>query len=136
MLSDRPQLISNYFKQLFAQVTNPPLDGIREEIVTDISLSLGQDRNIFDITEEQCHKLKIQNPVISNADLEKLNISIKHFKAETILIHYPKHKGVNGLEDALEKLIVSVEKAIDSGANIIILSDRGVNQENAPFLHC
>ena len=134
VLSDRPQLISNYFKQLFAQVTNPPLDGIREEIVTDISLSLGQDRNVFDITEEQCHKLKIQNPVISNADLEKIrNISIKHFKAETILIHYPKLKGVNGLEDALERLVTSVEKAIDSGVNIIILSDRGVNQENAPI---
>ncbi len=134
VLSDRPQLISNYFKQLFAQVTNPPLDGIREEIVTDISLSLGQDRNVFEITEEQCHKLKIQNPVISNADLEKIrNISIKHFKAETILMHYPKQKGVNGLEEALEGLITSVTKAVDSGVNIIILSDRGVNQEHAPI---
>ena len=72
VLSDRPQLISNYFKQLFAQVTNPPLDGIREEIVTDISLNLGKDRNIFSITERQCRKLRIQNPVISNADLEKI----------------------------------------------------------------
>jgi len=85
VLSDRPQLISNYFKQLFAQVTNPPLDGIREEIVTDISLSLGKDRNIFSITERQCRKLKIQNPVISNADLEKIrNISI-----EILLLNLP-----------------------------------------------
>ena len=91
VLSDRPQLISNYFKQLFAQVTNPPLDGIREEIVTDISLNLGKDRNIFSITDRQCRKLKIQNPVISNADLEKIrNIDVESFKTATIQILYPK----------------------------------------------
>ncbi|HRA71582.1 MAG TPA: glutamate synthase central domain-containing protein, partial [Flavobacterium sp.] len=89
VLSDRPQLIANYFKQLFAQVTNPPLDGIREEIVTDISLALGQDRNIFDISSKQCRKLRIQNPVISNKDLEKIRaISIDHFHAETFEILY------------------------------------------------
>ena len=134
VLSDRPQLISNYFKQLFAQVTNPPLDGIREEIVTDISLSLGKDRNIFSITDRQCRKLKIQNPVISNADLEKIrNISIESFKAETIEMLYPKEKGLNGLEDALEDIIVQIEKALLRKTNIIILSDRGVNKEFAPI---
>ncbi|WP_242120825.1 glutamate synthase large subunit [Aestuariivivens sediminicola] len=134
VLSDRPQLISNYFKQLFAQVTNPPLDGIREEIVTDISLNLGKDRNIFSITERQCRKLRIQNPVISNADLEKIRtIQIESFKAETIHILYPKAQGLNGLEDALEDIIKQVEKAIENKVNIIILSDRGVNQEFAPI---
>ncbi len=134
VLSDRPQLISNYFKQLFAQVTNPPLDGIREEIVTDISLSLGEDRNIFDITEKQCRKLKIQNPVISNGDLEKIrNISVDGFKSETIQMLYAKDKGLNGLEDALDAIIVKIEKALLRGTNIIILSDRGVNKEFAPI---
>ena len=134
VLSNKPQLISNYFKQLFAQVTNPPLDGIREEIVTDISLALGQDRNIFDISKKQCRKLRIQNPVISNEDLEKIrNISVDNFKAETIEILYPKLKGLNGLEDALENIIVQITKAIDRGTNIIILSDRGVNKEFAPI---
>ena len=134
VLSNKPQLISNYFKQLFAQVTNPPLDGIREEIVTDISLALGQDRNIFDISKKQCRKLRIQNPVISNEDLEKIrNISVDNFKAETIEILYPKEKGLNGLEDALENIIVQITKAIDRGTNIIILSDRGVNKEFAPI---
>jgi glutamate synthase (ferredoxin) len=134
VLSDRPQLISNYFKQLFAQVTNPPLDGIREEIVTDISLSLGKDRNIFSITERQCRKLKIQNPVISNTDLEKIrNISVESFKAETIEMLYSKSKGLNGLEDALDAIIVKIEKALERGTNIIILSDRGVNKEFAPI---
>ncbi|SEP94168.1 glutamate synthase (NADH) large subunit [Hyunsoonleella jejuensis] len=134
VLSDRPQLISNYFKQLFAQVTNPPLDGIREEIVTDISLNLGKDRNIFSITERQCRKLRIQNPVISNADLEKIRtIKIESFKAETIQMLYPKAQGMNGLEDALDAIIVQIEKALERKTNIIILSDRGVNQEFAPI---
>jgi glutamate synthase (NADPH/NADH) large chain len=134
VLSDRPQLISNYFKQLFAQVTNPPLDGIREEIVTDISLSLGKDRNIFSITERQCRKLKIQNPVISNTDLEKIRaIDIDSFKAKTIQILYPKAQGLNGLEDALESVITQIVKALENNNNIIILSDRGVNQELAPI---
>ncbi|MDN3619125.1 glutamate synthase large subunit [Polaribacter undariae] len=134
VLSDRPQLISNYFKQLFAQVTNPPLDGIREEIVTDISLNLGKDRNIFSITNRQCRKLRIQNPVISNADLEKIrNIDIESFKAKTIEILYPKAQGLNGLEDALDAIVIQVEKAIEEKNNIIILSDRGVNQEFAPI---
>jgi glutamate synthase (ferredoxin) len=134
VLSDRPQLISNYFKQLFAQVTNPPLDGIREEIVTDISLNLGKDRNIFSITDRQCRKLRIQNPVISNADLEKIrSIDIESFKAETIQILYSKAQGLNGLEDALDSIIVQVEKALAAKTNIIILSDRGVSQELAPI---
>ncbi len=134
VLSDKPQLISNYFKQLFAQVTNPPLDGIREEIVTDISLNLGKDRNIFSITERQCRKLRIQNPVISNADLEKIrSISIESFKAETIEMLYQKAHGLNGLEDALEEIIVQITKALDRGTNIIILSDRGVNKTFAPI---
>ena len=134
VLSDRPQLISNYFKQLFAQVTNPPLDGIREEIVTDISLNLGKDRNIFSITERQCRKLRIQNPVISNADLEKIRfIDIESFKAETIQILYTKSKGLNGLEDALDNIVVQVEKALEKKNNIIILSDRGISQKLAPI---
>jgi glutamate synthase (NADPH) large chain len=134
VLSDRPQLIPNYFKQLFAQVTNPPLDGIREEIVTDIALNLGQDRNIFDITSKQCRKLRIQNPVISNGDLEKIRtISIDNFKAETFGILYPKLEGMNGLENALDAIIVQITKAVERGTNIIILSDRGVNKEFAPI---
>ncbi|WP_248724365.1 glutamate synthase large subunit [Seonamhaeicola sp. ML3] len=134
VLSDRPQLISNYFKQLFAQVTNPPLDGIREEIVTDISLNLGKDRNIFSITERQCRKLRIQNPVISNGDLEKIRtIQVESFKAETIQMLYPKAQGLNGLEDALEDIVRQVEKALDRKTNIIILSDRGVNKDFAPI---
>jgi glutamate synthase (ferredoxin) len=134
VLSDRPQLIPNYFKQLFAQVTNPPLDGIREEVVTDISLALGHDKNIFEIIPEQCNKLRIKNPVISNNDLEKIrNIDVNGFKAETIAILYDKNKGVNGLEDALDQIIIKITKALEQGVNIIILSDRGAKKGAAPI---
>ncbi|UAB76003.1 glutamate synthase large subunit [Mesoflavibacter sp. SCSIO 43206] len=135
ILSQKPQLIYNYFKQLFAQVTNPPLDGIREKLITDISLTLGSDTNIFKINEDQCRKLKIQNPVISKHDLDK----IKNYKnnpdfvVSTISMLYEVDKGLNGLEAALEDLVNQASKAIDKGGNIIILSDRGVNKKLAPI---
>lgn len=135
ILSQKPQLIYNYFKQLFAQVTNPPLDGIREKLITDISLTLGSDTNIFKINEDQCRKLKIQNPVISKHDLDK----IKNYKnnpdfvVSTISMLYEVDKGLNELEAALEDLVKQASKAIDKGGNIIILSDRGVNKKLAPI---
>ena len=134
VLSDQPQLLYNYFKQLFAQVTNPPLDGIREEIITDISLAIGGDFNIFDIEPKHCKKLKIQNPVISNEDLDKIrNIDHVDFKSFTISTLYEIEKGVNGLERALEKCIKTTFKAISEGCNIIIISDRGVTDKLAPI---
>ena len=135
VLSDRPQLLYNYFKQLFAQVTNPPLDGIREELITDISLTLGSDRNIFDITELNCRKLKIQNPVISKEDLDKIKNydASPDYKVVSIPILYNIARGHNGLEEALENNLRESEKAIDEGANIIILSDRNSDKDRAPI---
>ena len=134
VLSKRPQLLYNYFKQLFAQVTNPPLDGIREEIVTDTSLLIGNSFNIFEVIPEHAKKLQIQNPVISNADLYKIkNIHHPDFKAVSINTLYELKKGLNGLEHTLEDIIKDVEEAIDAGANIIILSDRSVNKTMAPI---
>ncbi|WP_338408515.1 glutamate synthase large subunit [uncultured Flavobacterium sp.] len=134
ILSDQPQLLYNYFKQLFAQVTNPPLDGIREEIITDISLAIGGDYNIFDIAPKHCKKLKIQNPVISNEDLDKIsNINHPDFKSTTISTLYEIEKGVNGLERALEKCVNATFKAVSEGCNIVILSDRSVSEKMAPI---
>jgi len=134
VLSDQPQLLYNYFKQLFAQVTNPPLDGIREEIITDISLAIGGDFNIFDIESKHCKKLKIQNPVISNEDLDKIrNISHTDFKSVTISTLYEIEKGVNGLERALEQCVYETFKAVSEDCNIVILSDRGVSDKYAPI---
>ncbi len=134
ILSERPQLIYNYFKQLFAQVTNPPLDGIREELITDISLTLGSDHNIFDINEKHCNKLKIQNPVISKEDLDKIKTYRgKGFKSTSVSMLYNINRGLNGLEDALAILLKNVSEAIDEGTNIIILSDRNVSKHRAPI---
>lgn len=135
VLSERPQLIYNYFKQLFAQVTNPPLDGIREELITDISLTLGSDVNIFDINEDQCRKLKIQNPVISKHDLDKIKNYDNNpdFKVATIPILYEVNRGLNELEKALINIVKYASKVIDDGFNIIILSDRNVSKELAPI---
>ena len=135
ILSDRPQLIYNYFKQLFAQVTNPPLDGIREELITDISLTLGSDHNIFEFSELHCRKLKIKNPVISKEDLDKIKNydASPDYKVVSIAMLYDIDKGHNGLEDALESILIQAEQAIDEGANIIILSDRNVSKEKAPI---
>jgi len=135
VLSERPQLIYNYFKQLFAQVTNPPLDGIREELITDISLTLGTDLNFFEITELHCRKLKIQNPVISKEDLDKIKNydASPDYKVVTIPILYDVQRGHNGLEDALDSVLAQASGAIDDDANIIILSDRFMSKEKAPI---
>ncbi len=135
VLSERPQLIYNYFKQLFAQVTNPPLDGIREELITDISLTLGSDHNIFDFTELHCRKLKIQNPVISKEDLDKIKNydASPDYKVVSIPILYDIARGYNALEEGLDAVLDQASMAIDEGANIIILSDRNVNKEKAPI---
>ena len=134
-LGERPQLIYNYFKQLFAQVTNPPLDGIREELITDISLTLGSDHNIFDSTELHCRKLKIQNPVISTEDLDKIkNYDVSpDYKVLSISTLYEIEKGHNGLEDALASILKQASKSVDEETNIIILSDRNVSDSQAPI---
>lgn len=135
VLSERPQLIYNYFKQLFAQVTNPPLDGIREELICDISLTLGSDHNIFDVNPRHCRKLKIQNPVISKEDLDKIKSFGQHpdFKVVSIPMLYEISRGHNGLEEALEKILIKAAEAVDQGASILILSDRNTDKNLAPI---
>ena len=130
VLSTKPQLLFNYFKQLFAQVTNPPLDGIREEIVTDTGLGIGSDFNIFDIVPDHCKKLKINNPIISNEDLDKIRfIKNKNFKTASVSALYDVIKGHNGIEEALDKMVKDVNSYVDQGYNIIIISDRGVSKD-------
>ncbi len=134
ILSNKPQLLYNYFKQLFAQVTNPPLDGIREEIITDISLSIGEEHNIFDLNSDHAKKLKIQNPVISNEDLDKIKFLKHHdFKTKSISALYEVEKGHNGIENRLNAIVNEVATAIDNCYNIIILSDRGTSDKLAPI---
>ena len=134
VFSQKPQLIYNYFKQLFAQVTNPPLDGIREELITDISMAVGADYNLFEVNAEHCRKLRIKNPIISKEDLEKIKTyDNPDFQSETISILYEVKQGLNALEDALEAIIDKVERAVNEGKRIIILSDRGTTADLAPI---
>tara|TARA_B100001173_G_scaffold312422_1_gene333577 strand:+ start:107 stop:3832 length:3726 start_codon:yes stop_codon:yes gene_type:complete len=134
VLSEKPQLLFNYFKQLFAQVTNPPLDGIREEIVTDISLTLGKEFNLFDVSPKHAKKLFIENPIISNEDLDKISsLKKNHFKASKVSILYEVDMGFNGLEISLNDIVSKIEIEISNGSNIIILSDRGVSPTLAPI---
>ena len=110
VLSKKPQLLYNYFKQLFAQVTNPPLDGVREEIITDTSLSIGKNHNIFEVTEEHCLNLNINNPIISNEDLAKIkHIKHKNFKSESISCLYKSKSGHNGIEESLDNIVSKIE---------------------------
>ncbi len=134
VLSERPQLIYNYFKQLFAQVTNPPLDGIREELITDLSLTLGGDTNLMEITPDYCKKIRMQNPVISKEDLDKIkNFDHPDFQSTSIPILYKIDQGLNGLEAALEEMLKTAAKVIEQGKTILILSDRGVDETMAPI---
>ena len=126
VLSERTHPLFNYFKQLFAQVTNPPIDAIREEIVTSTSVYIGKDGNILEEQPENCKVLKIKHPILTNTDILKLkNINKPGFKSAVVPIVY--YKGIN-IEKAIEQVFVDVDKAYKDGANIIILSDRGVDE--------
>ena len=128
VLSNRHQPLFNYFKQLFAQVTNPPIDSIREKIVTSTTVYLGKDGNVLEEKPENCKNLKINNPILTNIDLLKIkNMKVEGFKVETIPITYYKNTSI---EKAIDHIFVEVDRAHREGANIIILSDRGVDENH------
>ncbi|MDP4091907.1 MAG: glutamate synthase large subunit [Bacillota bacterium] len=134
VLSNRPQLLYEYFKQLFAQVTNPPIDALREEIVTSSEVLIGSEGNLLNPTPESCRQIKLKTPIIDNDELAKLkNINIPGFKSITLPILYKVSEDGAGLEKALSELYQATNKAIREGVNIIILSDRGINEEYAPI---
>jgi glutamate synthase domain-containing protein 2/glutamate synthase domain-containing protein 1/glutamate synthase domain-containing protein 3 len=125
VLSDQAPPLFSYFKQLFAQVTNPPIDPIREEIVMSLSTSLGTERNLFDETPEHAHKLELDQPVLLNRELETLrHISNEVFSSRTLDITWKVSEGPEGLTDALTRVCEQAHEAIAEGVNIIILSDR------------
>ena len=127
VLSDKPQLLYNYFKQLFAQVTNPPIDCIREEIVTSAETTIGSERNLLDPKPESCRLIELKTPILTNEELAKLQyISEPGFKAITLPIIFKASEGAPGMEETLQALCRDASRAIQEGANILILSDRGV----------
>ncbi|MDX1961816.1 MAG: glutamate synthase large subunit [Pirellulales bacterium] len=134
VLSNRPQLLYNYFKQLFAQVTNPPLDAIREEIITMMITTIGSEGNLMTETPEQCHLLRLEIPILSNAELAKIrHYSDQRLRNQTFSILFPKSSGAAGMRQRLQELRTEVSAAIQAGVSIIILSDRGVNRDLVPI---
>ncbi len=137
VLSDRPQLLYNYFKQLFAQVTNPPVDCIREEIIMSMETSFGSDHNLLEPTPLSARQIKLHSPIMKNEELEQLRALDGKppygYKTITLPILFPVKQGVMGLELAMGGLFRDASAAIQAGYDILILSDRGVDAEHAPI---
>ncbi|MFN5971325.1 MAG: glutamate synthase large subunit [Microcystis sp.] len=132
VLSDRPKLLYDYFQQLFAQVTNPPIDSIREEIITSPITTIGAERNLLDPQPESCHLIKLNSPILTNAQLARLQGN-SEFKTVTISILFDPTSGVEGMRSTIEAICQEVDEAILAGASIIILSDRGIDKNHAPI---
>jgi glutamate synthase domain-containing protein 1 len=131
VLSDRPVLLYSYFKQLFAQVTNPPIDPIREEIVTATVTMLGSEGNLLEPTPESCRMIKLDGPIINNAELEQIrHVEREGFYPVTLPILFSAIDGADGLAPAMDKLCAAADAAITEGQNILILSDRGVDADH------
>ena len=134
VLSERPQLLFSYFKQLFAQVTNPPIDPLREELVMSLDMSIGPEQNLFDETPEHCRRILTESPLLSTAELEKIrHLASEPFASSTLPILFPVSMGEKGLEMALDRLCQSAERAVRGGSTVLVLSDRGITVEQAPI---
>ena len=127
-LSDQPRMLYDYFKQLFAQVTNPSIDSIREETIMSLRCFIGPEKNLIDTTAEHCHRLLIEQPILSNPELAAIkDIDHRGWNTKTIDITWPKTEGNAGLEKALDRICAETEQAIEENAELVILSDRNVS---------
>jgi glutamate synthase (NADPH) large chain len=134
VLSNRPRLLYDYFKQLFAQVTNPPLDGIREQLVTQIATTIGPEGNLLEPTPEACRQIKLKTPILDNEELARIrHVDLPAFKATTVSMLFPVAEGRDGLNRAMEELCRRASQAVADGYTYLILSDRGVDAQNAPI---
>ena len=132
VLSDRPQLLANYFKQLFAQVTNPPLDAIREEIITSMITTIGSEGNLLDSKPEQCRLLRLETPVLTNAECARIkSLHQPGLVAKTISMLFPAAAGAAGMRKRLDEIRTEASQAVQDGATIVVLSDRGICREQA-----
>jgi len=134
ILSDRPRPLYDYFRQLFAQVTNPPLDAIREKLVTSLVTTLGAEQDLFQESPLHCHQFRLEQPILTNKELRQLaGIDKGNLKGTTLPIVYPVQEGGPGLARAVETLCESAEARIDEGYSLLVLSDRNVSREQAPI---
>ncbi len=132
VLSKKPQPLYNYFKQLFAQVTNPPIDAIREEIITATTTTLGPERNLLDPQPESCRQIEVKTPILTNEEFAKLiHLDSDGWKSQVLSTLFDVHRGGQGLKQALDDLFAAADEAVDAGANVLVLSDRGIDEERA-----
>ncbi|MFC1620883.1 glutamate synthase large subunit [Candidatus Omnitrophota bacterium] len=130
-LSKKPQILYSYFRQLFAQVTNPAIDSIREKLVMSLESFIGPEKNVLEESPEHSHKLRVKNPILTNAELEKIrDISINSFKTKTIYTFFDAQSGKEGFVRSLDRICFEAEYAIKKGYAFIILSDRGASKDN------
>ena len=134
VLSDKPRLLYDYFKQLFAQVTNPPLDAIREELVISTEVMVGAESNMLEPTPQSCHQIRLDYPLLTNQDLAKIRHSkMPGFAVVTLPILFRAGSGGEGLEQAMDDIFKAADAAIARGFNLIILSDRGMDHDHVPI---
>jgi len=127
VMSSREKLTFEYFKQMFAQVTNPPIDPIREKIVTSMECMIGPEGDLTETTEEQCHRLSLKGPLLSIAEMEAIKkMNYRGWRSKVIDITYPKTLGRKGLEDTLDRICAEAREAIREGYTVLVLSDRGI----------
>ncbi|MEE2780628.1 MAG: glutamate synthase large subunit [Planctomycetota bacterium] len=132
-LSDQPRMLYDYFKQLFAQVTNPAIDSIREEVVMSLECAIGPERNLLETAEEHCHRLRVPHPILSNEQLAGIReMDHRGWRSQQIDITWPRAEGAAGLPAALDRICLEAEEAIDAGMSIIILTDRAMSAERVP----
>lgn len=134
ILSEKPQLLYNYFKQMFAQVTNPPIDSIREEMVTSTRVMLGNSGNLTDPNKTGTYALSMRTPILTNQELASIKaLACRRMKSVTLPILFDPSKGVDGMREALKELCEKAEEAARTDQNVLILSDRGVDANHAPI---
>ena len=134
VLSERPQLLYSYFKQLFAQVTNPPIDPYRESLVMSLMAFTGREGNLLDETPEHCRQIKLAHPVLTNDDMARLRVlDLAGYRSCVLPILFPADAGPQGLEPALEELGRAAEARVDEGYSFLVLSDREVDERRAPI---
>ena len=134
VMSEKPRMLYDYFKQRFAQVTNPAIDSIREEVIMALECYIGPEKNLLDVTPEHAHRLRIPHPILSNEELAALkHMDHRGWRTHAIDITFPARSGKAGLAEALERICAEASRAIDQGYSLIVLSDRGVSAERVPI---
>ena len=133
-LSDQPRMLYDYFKQLFAQVTNPPIDSIREEIIMSLECYIGPEPNLLDITKKHAHRLRIRHPILTNEELAAVkHMDHRGWRSRTIDTTFDRWANSGEMARALDRVCQEAEEAIDQGYSIVVLSDRKIDENRVPI---